>query len=70
LAGNIPKAVYFTQKAITYHPDDASLYYNLGVTFYQAAINAEKKGKKDSAQYYISQSQKYFSIYKQKAKKK
>jgi tetratricopeptide (TPR) repeat protein len=70
LAGNLKKSEFFTKKAINVNPNDASLYYNLGVTYYRAAVNAEKNGNKDSAVYYIRLSQKYFAIQKNMTNKK
>jgi isocitrate dehydrogenase len=70
LAGNLKKSEFFTKKAISVNPNDASLYYNLGVTYYRAAVAAEKNGYKDSAVYYIKLSQKYFAIQKNMTNKK
>ncbi len=64
LSGNIEKSVQFTLKAIKANPEDASLYYNLGVTYYRAAVEAEKKHQPDSARYYLNLSQKYFATHK------
>ena len=70
LSGNLKKAIYYTKKAIENNPNEPSLYYNLGVAYYQSAVEAEKRGLKDSVQYFIKLYQENFAIHRRIKEKK
>jgi len=65
----LDSSVYFTMKALEYNPNDVGLYYNLGVTYYTAAVNAQKNGKQDLYKLYANKAQQYFEMFKRKKNK-